>query len=244
MRIRALRVTGPSRRGVPARLLTLYVQPGFFAVTEQAGIVGDPVIAQLLTQVGEVIVVGVRQRVGEIHLAKAEQAELRIRLDDLLAQTGQRHSHFDGGARLEAAAKRQFLVDHGKDAAIGRVHYHYRAVVIPQGLHGGAAHVQILAIHIVALGGIGESRLRPRASRHIGAGEGGRGGARHRRHYRPNHRPRYGNRLHRGSCGRPVANRRMAGRVYAPAGSLPHRLGAATKSGNQKKEKHPIPGPE
>ena len=45
------------------------------------------------------------------------------------------------------------------------VHRHHRAVVSAQGIHRRPADGQILAIHVVARGRIGESRLRPGSAR-------------------------------------------------------------------------------
>ena len=56
------------------------------------------------------------------------------------------------------------LVDHAQNAPGIRIHRHHRAVVRPQGFHRRAANIQVLAIHVVAIGGIGESRLGPGAA--------------------------------------------------------------------------------
>ena len=45
---------------------------------------------------------------------------------------------------------------------VAGIDHHHRAVVRPQRLHGRPADGQIFAIHVVAFGGIGESRLASR----------------------------------------------------------------------------------
>ena len=102
-----------------------------------------------------------RQRVGEIHAACPGRRNLSAGSIDLLAQSRQRHRNLDGGAGLEAAAGGDLLVHHGQDAAGDGIDHHHRSVVRTQRFHGGAADGEILAIDVVAHGGIGISRFRP-----------------------------------------------------------------------------------
>ena len=84
-------------------------------------------------------------------------------------QGGEGGDQLDGGTGREAAVERGLLVDDGQDAAGLGIDHDDGAVVGSQRVHRGAAYVQVVAIHIVAGGGI-EVRYRARASRGLRVG--------------------------------------------------------------------------
>ena len=146
-----------------ARLFARNVQPGPFPISQQVRVVAELLEAQFLAERGEVEVVGVRQRISEVH-AHAGQPQFRLGLDYLGAQPRQRYRNLDRGARLKAAAGGDLLIHHRQNAPRGRIHRHYRSIVRAQCLHRRAADGQIFAIHAVAFRGIGISRFSPRAA--------------------------------------------------------------------------------
>ena len=65
--------------------------------------------------------------------------------DQVFAQSGQSDRKLDGRAGLRAARKRQFLVDHGQNAAAGGLDSEHGAIHVAQGIEGGLANDRIFA---------------------------------------------------------------------------------------------------
>ena len=94
-----------------SRLFARNIQPRPLAIAEKVRVVAEALEAQLLSERREVIVIGMRQRVRQIH-AHSRQTELGLRLDDLGAQPRQSHRDLNRGARLKTAAGDDSLIHH------------------------------------------------------------------------------------------------------------------------------------
>ena len=134
--------------------------------------------AQPSAQGLKVKVVALGQRLGHVH-AEARQLHWRVAVDKPLRERGHGHGDLDGGAGLSARRKRQPLVDHRQDAAIGGIDDHGGAVHAAQSVDGRLANHRILAGRHVARenvsvgeGAGGELLNKAVAARGDGGGEG------------------------------------------------------------------------
>ena len=119
---------------------------------------------ELAAQGFEVKIVGVRKSLGHIHVIVAAQGDLRILGDDPFLECRQRDRDFDRGTGLGAARKRQFLVDHGQDAAIAGIDRNDRPIHVAERVDCSLADYRIFAgSHI--------------AGKDVGSGVGTRGEA-------------------------------------------------------------------
>src|SRR5690348_10279302 len=92
------------RRGrEAARTFTRDIQARLLPIAKLVRVVAVFFEAYFLTERGEEVVVGVSQRVSEIH-PHAIEPKLRLRLDDFLTEGGQGNRDFDGRTRLESRA--------------------------------------------------------------------------------------------------------------------------------------------
>ena len=92
---------------IGTRLLALNIQTRLFAIAKKVRIVTHPVITELNSQVGEIIIVGIGDRVRQIHRVPAGQTDRAGAFDQTLFQCSQSHRNLYGGAGLESAAQRQ-----------------------------------------------------------------------------------------------------------------------------------------
>jgi hypothetical protein len=136
--------SGKGLIGIDTQLLAGNVVAGQFTQAELGGVVAHALKAQFAAQFFKIEVVAVGQRLGHVH-AKTGQLHRRVAGDKAFRKRGQRHSELDRRARLGARRERQLLVDHGQDAAIGRIDDHGGAVHIAEGVDGGLAHHRVLA---------------------------------------------------------------------------------------------------
>ncbi len=97
-----------------------------------------------------------RQRLREIDGAPPADLKQRVLIDQAFIQTRQRGNNLDGGAGLEAALERQFLVHDGQEPASAGVDYNNASVIGTKRLHCRSPDYQILSVHQIAFGGIGE----------------------------------------------------------------------------------------
>jgi hypothetical protein len=213
-------------------LLAGDVEAGLFAVSEEVRIVADLLEPDSLAQGGKIIVIGMGQRVSQIHFSQAGQMILGFRLDGFLAEPGQRDRYLNCGAGLKSAAERQFLVDDGQHAAGLRIGHQHRPVVIAERLDRGAPDDQIVAIDGVASRRIGISRLSPGTAGNDRTGDG-----------RPGlHRDLADGRRASGRHGmtdRDGSSRRNCCRMF----SLPGRGGAETKTAKHEYDCENVYGP-
>src|SRR5436305_14752557 len=87
------------------------VVTGEFAETEQTGILRDGCKTHANTELLEEFVIGVRERIGEVHvLVAAANLEHGVASDDVLFQGGECDGRLDGGAGDVARAKSNLLI--------------------------------------------------------------------------------------------------------------------------------------
>ena len=137
------------------------------------GIIAHLLETELRPERREVVVIGVRQRVRQVDFHAAEPQPVR-RGNHLLAQTRQRHRHFDRGAGLKPGTQRDLLIDHAQHAAGLRIDDYHRAVIRTERLDSRPPDRQILAVHEIARRRIGISRFRPGAAPDDRTGDDGR----------------------------------------------------------------------
>ena len=139
----ALRV-GNCLVGILAQLLALDVVAGQLAEAELVGVVADALKAEFAAQLFKVEVVALGQRLGHVH-AEAGELDRGVARDQALRERGQGDGELDGGAGLGAGRERQFLIDHGQDAAVGGVDDHGGAVHVAERVDGGLADDGVFA---------------------------------------------------------------------------------------------------
>ena len=83
------------------------IHAGFFTISELVCVVADLFEAEFTAEVGKKVIVGVRQRVGQIDV-RATYRNRVARRDPFLTQSGQSDRNLEGGTRLEAVAQRSF----------------------------------------------------------------------------------------------------------------------------------------
>ena len=102
----------------------------------------------------EVGVIRVRQRQRQIHVAAAAKTNFSFLGDDFFAQRRQRDRQLDRRTGLRAAGKRHLLVDHGQDAATGRLDREHGAVHVAESINRSLSHDRVFARSHVAVGNI------------------------------------------------------------------------------------------
>src|SRR6266403_2261425 len=80
-----------------------------------------------------------RQSAGEIHAAAAAETNFGFLIDQAFAQRCESGGKLNSRAGLRSAGEREFLVDHGEDAATGRFDRYHRTVQISESFNGGLA---------------------------------------------------------------------------------------------------------
>ena len=151
---------GRRRHRERARVLFRQVVAGEFTEAHQAGVLGNGIETHANAELLEKVVVGVRERLGEVHVAGAAilNAEHGVARDDVFFEGGDCDGRLDRGARDEAIAECDFLIDDGEDAAGVRIHGNDGAVVAAEAFDGGFANDGIVEGADVSERGIGESR--------------------------------------------------------------------------------------
>ena len=137
-----------------AGLLAGDIEAGLLAEPEHFGVVVNAVEAQAGAQDVEVLIVGTGQRLGQIVADVAAGKDGGVLADHTFGQRGQRGDQLDGGTRHEPGLEGQLLVDHTEDAPAGGIHHHDAAGESSQGGDGGAADDEVVAIHVIAHGGV------------------------------------------------------------------------------------------
>ncbi len=130
--------------GINAQLLAGNVVAGQFAQAELVGIVADAIEAQFAAKFFKIEVIAVGESLRHIH-AETGQPHQRIPRDNPFGKSGQGHGELDRRAGLGTWRKRQFLVHHRQDPAVGRIDDNGRAVHIPEGVNGCLTNNRILA---------------------------------------------------------------------------------------------------
>ena len=150
---------GRRRHRERARVFFRQVVAGEFTEAHQAGILGNGVETHANAELLEKVVVGVSERFGEVHVASAAilNAEHGVAGDDVFFEGGDCDGRLDRGARDEAIAECDFLIDDGEDAAGVRIHGNDGAVVAAEAFDGGFADDGIVECADVSERGIGES---------------------------------------------------------------------------------------
>ena len=104
----------------------------------------DAVESKAAAEGFEVGVVGVGQSLGEVEVITAAEVHRSVFVDDAFVEGGEGNGELNSGAGLGAAGERELLVDHGENAAIGRIDGDDGAVHVAEGIHSGLANDGIL----------------------------------------------------------------------------------------------------
>ena len=137
-----------------AGLLAGDIEAGLLAESEHFGVVVNAVEAEAGAQDIEVLIVGTGQGLGQVVADVAAGKDGGVLADHAFGQRGQRGDQLDGGTRNEPGLEGQPLVHHTEDASAGRVDDDDAAGECSQGGDGGAADDEIVAIHVIAHGGV------------------------------------------------------------------------------------------
>jgi len=108
-----------------------------------------PVKAQFPSQLFEIQVVALGQRVGHVH-AEARQLHHRVPRHQSLRQRRHGHGDLDRRARLSARRERKLLVHHRQDPPVRRVNDHGRPVHVAHRVNRRLADHWILAGRYIA----------------------------------------------------------------------------------------------
>ena len=108
-------------------------------------VMGDLSEPKLPAERLKVSIVRVRQCQRKIHVAAAAQPNFRFFGDNSFAQRCKRDRQLNGRAGLGTTRKRQFLINHGEDAAAGRLNCHHRTIHVAKSVNCGLAHDWIFA---------------------------------------------------------------------------------------------------
>ena len=141
-------------QGEEAGLLAGDIEAGFLAESEHFGVVVNAVEAEAGAQDIEVLVVGAGQRLGQVVADVAAGKDGGVLADHAFGQRGERGDELDGGTRNEPSFEGQLLVDHTEDASAGGIDHDDAAGEGSQGRDGGAADDEVVAIDVIAHGGV------------------------------------------------------------------------------------------
>src|SRR5216110_329031 len=92
-----------------------------------------------------------RQRAGEIHATAAAETNFGFLIDQAFTQCCESGGKLNGRAGLRSAGESKFLVDHGEDAATGRLDRYHRTVQISESFNGGLADDGIFSGRDIAI---------------------------------------------------------------------------------------------
>ena len=96
----------------------------------------------------KITVVGMRQRVVEIHRETAG-VDFAVFVDDVFVDSGDGGHEFNRRTRFKTVANRPILIDDGQNFSRLRFHHENRSGVISERVDGGGANFQIFAFDIV-----------------------------------------------------------------------------------------------
>ncbi len=100
-----------------------------------------------------------RQGGAEIETGAAGELQGGLTLDEPFIEGGEGGDQLDGGAGRKSAFERGLLVDDGENAPGLGIDHHDRAVIRAESIDGRAAYGEIVAIHVVAGGGVEDGGL-------------------------------------------------------------------------------------
>src|SRR3954452_3947295 len=117
------------------------VVAGEFAESEQTGVLRDGCETHTNAELLEEFVIGVRERVGKVHvLVAAANLEHSVAGNDVLFQSGECNGRLDGGAGDVARAKSNLLIYDCENAAGIGIHGHDGAIVTAQAFDSGGTN--------------------------------------------------------------------------------------------------------
>src|SRR5262245_3561821 len=112
-----------------------------FTQTEQTGVLRDSFKSHADAELLKEFVVGVRERLGEIHvLVAAANLEHRVARNYVFLEGSDRDGRLDGRARDVAGAKGNLLIYDGQDAAAVGIDGDNGAIVAAEAFHSGGAN--------------------------------------------------------------------------------------------------------
>src|ERR1019366_4108800 len=140
--------------GEVAGLLAGDLEAGFLAEAEHFRVVVNAVEAEPGAEDIEVLVVGAGQRLSESVAGVAAGKDGGVLADQAFGERGERGDQLDGGTGNKPRFQSQLLVDDGEDSSRRRVDHDDAAGEGSEGGDGGAADDEIVAIDVIAHGGV------------------------------------------------------------------------------------------
>ena len=149
--------------GVYAQVLALNVVAGQLAQSKLVRVVADFFKAQLAADRFKIGVVGMRQRLSQIHFRPAAQLDFRIFGDQVLAECSQRHGNLDRRAGLRSAGQGQPLIHHGQNASAGRLNGNHGAIHVAKGFNCCSSNHRVFTAGTVAFRDVAGKRTHGEA---------------------------------------------------------------------------------
>ena len=121
-------------------MLVLQIVSGKFAETEQAAVARNGVETHAAAKLFKELVIGMRHRVGEIHVLAAADFEHGVARNYVFFQRCKSNRRLDGGAWNRAIGVSKLLIDDGEDAAGVGIDGDDGTVVTAKSFDGGCAN--------------------------------------------------------------------------------------------------------
>ena len=116
----------------------------------------------------EISIVGMRHRLGEVHITAATDFNHGVARNYAFLQSSQRDHRFDRRAGLEPGRESHLLIDDRQDAAGGGIHRQHRTVRVPQRVHRNLADDRVVVRRGIVLARIGVAKARRRCAMRSG----------------------------------------------------------------------------
>ncbi len=130
------------------------IDAGLFAEAEHLRIMMNAIEAEAGAENIEVLIVGTRQRLRHVVTDVAADIDGGVLADQAFGESSERGDELDGRAGNEAGLESEPLIHHAEHAAAEGVHHDDAAREAAKGSDGGAADGEIVAIDVIADGGI------------------------------------------------------------------------------------------